>query len=313
MTQNIFSVSWHQVRQLSSFSVSMRSLVPNEKYSLDYVYNCLETSNNTTNLLIETPPQRNSSLYISVSDFPNLEQTQLTQDPDTWPDNVDSVAWDIISHHKLPIDPNIASLTRKYCNTCEWTFQLAYTCWKRGLTFLPPQPWQKMKQYNLKHGSTHKQPPTNPPVRSPLHRLAPSPSHNNIINTRYQQKPTPLCQHPSHTLTQLVSPLNFHPLLTNNKTSGNSSLSLKARNKPKYWLPSASDNYHKWSGLNYHHPLNKTPTLLSMYWVVFPIHPSPWIPPSLPLQYSLHIYLIVHPPSHTMILTSVPPCSINFE
>ena len=52
---------------------------------------------------------------------------------------------------------------------CKQAGRLAYSCWKQGLPFLPPQLRQKIYQYNLIHRATCKLPPTDPPFCAPPH------------------------------------------------------------------------------------------------------------------------------------------------
>ena len=131
-----------------------------EKDSLNYLYGYLETSKAPTTLIPKTSSTSNNSPYIAIYDFPTLAPTQPPQDASTSPSNATYVSWATFFQQQFNMDPNIAALTRKYCNACKQTGYISDNCCKYGLTFLPPQINHKLHHYNLNHGSTPKLPPT---------------------------------------------------------------------------------------------------------------------------------------------------------
>ena len=99
------------------------------KDSIDSIYDYLEASMAPTIFLTETLPTNTISHYISLSDFPILESTQTNQDKNNSPFSAAAVAWSTLSHQQLTMDPNIADLTRQYCDTCKHTDNLADSLW----------------------------------------------------------------------------------------------------------------------------------------------------------------------------------------
>ena len=99
-----------------------------EKYSRDPIFGYLETSMAPTILLTETPPTNTLSHNIALSEFPILESTKTTQDTTTTPYNATSVSWSTLSHQKLTNDPTIYGFTRKYCDACKNTVNIAESC-----------------------------------------------------------------------------------------------------------------------------------------------------------------------------------------
>ena len=127
----------------------------------------MEISKVPATLLTKKPPTRNISPNIAISDVSTLSNTQPTQETHTSPSNTTTIVCYTFTHQKLTMDPTIAELTIKYCDTCKLTVKLEDTCWKTSLPFLPPQPHHKMQQYNFNHGSTPKILPTRSSVLPP--------------------------------------------------------------------------------------------------------------------------------------------------
>ena len=76
----------------------------------------MKTSNIPTTLITKTSSNGNHSPHIAMSEFTSLETTPNYQYPYTSPDNATDVAHTTLSHQKLTMDPNIDSLTGKYCD-----------------------------------------------------------------------------------------------------------------------------------------------------------------------------------------------------
>ena len=128
------------------------------------MYDYLEISKAPSNISLDSPP---TPTYPSQLD-PLIERYSFTTPYTSYQfhypytsSHANSTAsdWATISHQQLTIDPNIAKLTRKYCDACQRIGHLADAFWKHGLPFLSPQLFQNMHQYNLKHGLDTKIPP----------------------------------------------------------------------------------------------------------------------------------------------------------
>ena len=77
-----------------------------------------------TILITETYPINNIPPNIVLFDFLILKYNPKTEGKITTPDNADVVSWDTLSRQKLNMDPNIASLTRTYCDEFKHTIHL---------------------------------------------------------------------------------------------------------------------------------------------------------------------------------------------
>ena len=122
--------------------------------------------------------------------YPNFH----IQHPKTSQDNATTVSWGTIVHQKLAMYHTIDSLTRQYCDACKWTVHLVETWCKQWPPFLPPQLWQKIQQYNLKHESSPKIPSNNP--HSATLSNNPSIQLNGSNITLNQKRTTELLHYP---------------------------------------------------------------------------------------------------------------------